>query len=153
MSMTTQDAWANANIDAAEDCAWHADIKPRTKPMTNETREKVERHLDISHNHEAGLIPVATANLIRAILAENEALKAAQVACVKPLDWHDYGNDGKEGQGSVSDVGGLTFYRASRLFLGVWELEGDASGKYQTLEEAKAAAQADYERRILSALA
>ncbi len=44
--------------------------------MTDISPENVARHLDLSHNHEAGLIPVATQNLLRALsarLAEVEA--------------------------------------------------------------------------------
>ena len=35
--------------------------------MSELTPEAVARHLDVSHNHEAGLIPVATRNLLRAL--------------------------------------------------------------------------------------
>ena len=45
-----------------------------TTPDT--TPEAVERHLDVSHNHEAGLIPVATRNMLRALAAERDALRA-----------------------------------------------------------------------------
>lgn len=41
--------------------------------MTDLSKEAVERHLDINHNHEAGLIPMSSQILIRALSAALEA--------------------------------------------------------------------------------
>jgi hypothetical protein len=42
------------------------------------TPENVARHLDLSHNHEAGLIPVATQNLLTALSARLAEVEAEQ---------------------------------------------------------------------------
>lgn len=51
--------------------------------MTDTSTEAVERHLDIGWNHEANLIPTATAILLAALLTERDALKAKLDVAVK----------------------------------------------------------------------
>ena len=56
---------------------------------TPDTTEAVERHLDVSHNHEAGLIPVATRAMLRALAAERDqwaSMVGHIVACLPLKD-------------------------------------------------------------------
>lgn len=66
---------------------------------------------------------------------------------VKPLEWVDLYCDGSLFQPSIDHPLGYHAVIHSRGENGWWYF-----GPYETLEEAKAAAQADYERRILSCL-
>ena len=95
------------------------------------------------------LIPAAAH--IRELEAENAALREARGVRVKPLVWLCH-QDPKDTSEARTQVGSWT----------VWEINGSAYcyGPNDTcgkpceggLEAAKAAAQADYERRILAAL-
>jgi hypothetical protein len=51
-------------------------VKDRRMNDTPTDRESVERHLDISHNHEAWLIPSASQIMLRALLTRAEAAEA-----------------------------------------------------------------------------
>lgn len=75
---------------------------------------------------------------------------------VKPLVWKDF-----EDRGARAQAFGLTNYLITRWSTGTYEVRESApgysgptvgEGHYQTIEDAKAAAQADYERRIRDAL-
>lgn len=178
--------------------------------MTNpDTPEAVEQHLNLDTNHEAGLIPMATQTLLRALAAENAKLKeviteannslygsqgfflsldggepdkhhlsrgiekikesarkkatTAPVAVVRDLVWEDdfiaspfpyqiWADNG--GSGAPDDpFEKFNNFRVFEPFL-MHPIgpKGDGSDEFETLEEAKAAAQQDYTRRILSAL-
>lgn len=54
--------------------------------MTDTSKEAVERHLDMDWNHEADLIPTATAVLLAALLAERDALRAKVAVAVRSMD-------------------------------------------------------------------
>ena len=64
---------------------------------------------------------------------------------VKPLEWHDYSG------GSVAGENFGVFYRITCV-AGIWVCEGSLSKEFAGIEAAKAAAQANYESRILAAL-
>jgi hypothetical protein len=73
---------------------------------------------------------------------------------VKPLEWVAADEDEEDYVSAFSEIGA---YSIERLSAGSWELtaelpSGGECSWYVTIEAAKAAAQADYERRILSAL-
>jgi hypothetical protein len=71
---------------------------------------------------------------------------------VKPLVWREYSNNGN--CMAETSIGDYVIEDHGENDWGIW-LEDNYSpilGPYKTLEEAKAAAQADYERRILEAL-
>lgn len=86
----------------------------------------------------------------RAEAAERALAERAGGVKVKPLEWN-------HGYASVMFGGGylVTYYAgmeepAKLETRGWWD--GEPNGYFKTVDEAKAAAQADYERRILSAL-
>jgi len=73
---------------------------------------------------------------------------------VKPLEWEAADEDEEDYVFAFSEIGA---YSIERLSAGSWELtaerpSGGECSWYVTIEAAKAAAQADYESRILSAL-
>ena len=72
---------------------------------------------------------------------------------VKPLEWNEYE---REGHTDMWDAEAATFhvYYGVELHHDGYRLffDGEAFGPHETLEAAKSVAQADYERRILSAL-
>ncbi|WP_120636069.1 hypothetical protein [Ruegeria sp. EL01] len=96
-----------------------------------------------------------TIDYLRSALAERDALQARLDAArrVKPLVWR------KTNERCVSaDAPGFAGYTVFTRDDGLFSLRMSWSlmatdGVFDTQEEAKAAAQADYERRILSALA
>lgn len=98
-----------------------------------DTIDKFEKHRDAAHVQRVTQSP-ADAGVV-----------------VKPLEWKDYADDGYRSSLAKSVVGNFEAFQVgtdpARL-----ELNARNKGVYPTIEEAKAAAQADYERRILSAL-
>lgn len=92
---------------------------------------------------------------ISALQAEKEALRE-QVVTVKPLEWEDTSRSFSGERLSAQTIFGVEYVCLwddrsiswSVFIWGEWKGCGDAGG----LEKAKAAAQADYERRILAAL-
>ncbi len=108
---------------------------PERAEWSDVTREYVE-YLEGVENH--------------ALLAERDEWKArADLAApkVKPLVWVDLHGDGSLYETDVDNPLGYHAVINRRGQLGWWYF-----GFYETLEAAKAAAQADYERRILEAL-
>jgi len=58
--------------------------------MTDEidtSAEAVERHLRLESNHEAGLIPIHTQLLLRALAAERDALRQRKRELLDRLAW------------------------------------------------------------------
>lgn len=99
--------------------------------------------------------PLYTADIIE---AQSKALAEARV--VKPLEWreyptvrHDYGKGVIEANSVVGtyEIDDCAEEMLRLQFLNRWYCR-KLSMSYGTLDETKAAAQADYERRILSAL-
>lgn len=106
-------------------------------------------------HHEGFTVPLYTADIIE---AQSKALAAARV--VKPLEWreyptvrHDYGKGVIEANSVVGtyEIDDCAEEMLRLQFLNRWYCR-KLSMSYGTLDETKAAAQADYERRILSAL-
>lgn len=95
-----------------------------------------------------GASSAAYSSKVSAITAWNTRALSATRTAVKPLEWSS------EPPYSVARVFEFKgFYSTERVDAGVCELRGTfCNGDYPTAQEAKAAAQADYERRILSAL-
>jgi hypothetical protein len=59
--------------------------------MTDTDTATVEAHLDLSQNHEAGLIPMATVLFIEALAAERDKLRAEN----RELQMQMIANDGQ----------------------------------------------------------
>lgn len=80
-----------------------------------------------------------------------EALSLSQGVAVKPLEWEP-----RQPEGAFLAVTEIGRYFARPQFeMFVWFLESvtkDGHGYVASIDEAKSAAQADYERRVLSAL-
>lgn len=128
--------------------------------MTDTTPEAVERNICnpiISHVHDGrGLSEKRCGKIIdtaRALVAENERLRAdlanAVTVKVKPLEWEKDPRNVSFIDAEYVDDFGLYCIAERVLFIGHTE----TGIRFGTVKEAKAAAQADYERRILSALA
>ncbi len=152
--MTTLDPQFKAEVDyvmqyggRCRDCADNFG----TCPMTNlpcgpdEARDAIQRILKaIDYGREHGYLPAAL---------------PAQPVAVRPLPWTSNGR----ADGSIwAHVEQIDRYWAIEPESNVFRLEtrimpseysGDDMGLYPTLDVAKAAAQADYEQRIRSALA
>lgn len=143
--------------------------------------DAIDRHLDPEANPSATQIPLSTLDLICALRDEldraQSALSVAHEECcdlegcfpleqraneearhgnrgalergvmVKPLEWFDQkmGSTGRGGDGSIYM---LFIEKSGRVSCATVVLNDD----FENMEAAKAAAQADYERRILSAL-
>jgi hypothetical protein len=96
--------------------------------------------------------PVTVADLIEALEARRSAGSAEPAVAVKALEW------ASEPPYSMARVSKLSLFYATEC---VWddrkfaycELSGSLNRRFTSLVEAKAAAQADYEQRIRSALA
>lgn len=79
------------------------------------------------------------------------ALSAAPVAVkVKQLEWFSAGNHFNKGDIFNAEL--YSAYIGDITNLATLEFDGDILGRFVSLDEAKATAQADYEQRILSAL-
>jgi hypothetical protein len=90
----------------------------------------------------------------RAELALRAAsVKAGEVVAVRPLEWHENLKQGDR-VGFVCSEGGVLSYSIMLSKFRVYGVAGDHDGaaEFGSLEAAKAAAQADYEARIRSAL-
>ena len=74
----------------------------------NEVTKRITDHLDISKNHEAGLIPQSTQGLLREIA--NESARPTVRPAVKALDWRiredHFRADTPSGVYTVGDAGG-----------------------------------------------
>lgn len=68
---------------------------------------------------------------------------------VKPLEWRDGYRDAAC---KITQVSPIPFYQIRELEGVVWLDVGNHQTIYPAVDDAKAAAQADYEKRILSAL-
>lgn len=81
------------------------------------------------------------------------SVKAGEVVAVRPLEWHENLKQGDR-VGFVCSEGGVLSYSIMLSKFRVYGVAGDHDGaaEFGSLEAAKAAAQADYERRITSAL-
>jgi hypothetical protein len=82
-----------------------------------------------------------------------EALSRTGAVKVRKLEWHEKLKRG-ERDGFVCSLGGVLAYSIMLSSFRVYGIEGeyDGAAEFETLEAAKAAAQADYENRILAAL-
>lgn len=79
-----------------------------------------------------------------------DAIIAALPDMVEPLVWHDYGkNEYHLSLGSVAEQNG-NFYRIRCIGLDAWQIEGDLTGIFPTLEAAKAAANAHHRAQAVS---
>ena len=92
-------------------------------------------------------------NILRIAPAALDAAEARDG--VKPLVWEQCNDTDSDYFGSWSSLSVGVYYRISEVFGQKWEvMAGMPNGlAYSNLDAAKAAAQADYEARILSALA
>lgn len=149
---------------AKSDCAAHAWLIAILKAIIAQEEKQVS-DTDIVADLEKPWTSVAhwqalggqAAAAISALQAENEALRA-QAVTVKPLEWEH--QDGNYPMWTVNEpVWGGRFEakidKSEPLMCGRFPLfiNGRWDGKkHQNLKSAKAAAQADYERRILAAI-
>ncbi|MET3790709.1 hypothetical protein [Aquamicrobium terrae] len=116
--------------------------------------EQVRRDRDANHN-------LAIANGERAKDEHRRAEAAERLAearvVVKPLEWSEYETEGWADRADAEAGSFGVFYNIDIQRDGyrvVFDREAvGAIGTFETADEAKAATQADYERRILSALA
>lgn len=139
------------------------EMKPTPGPWkTDGTFIENKTHIvAISHNPEnykrdAALIAACDPDTIRELLAERDALAAGQPqqgsVKVKPLEWTEFTFAGLPSFWNAEAAPFGVYYRIERDRDCFWMSLGEEWSLHDTPEEAKAAAQADYERRILSAL-
>lgn len=71
---------------------------------------------------------------------------------VKPLVWEEGGDPKEQFFQAITDVGAWIVWEVHGYVYGHWPFDINCKTCYVSIEEAKSAAQADYERRILAAL-
>jgi len=127
-------------------------------PQTVAAREALEAMVRFADRYHCEMRTVSADEALAALGdAAAEALSALDAGPVgvrvKPLEWHEKLKAGERSGFICSTVGVLSYtIMLSRFRVYGIPGEHDGAAEFPSLEAAKAAAQADYERRILSAL-
>lgn len=157
----------DAKLEAAEARAERAEaerdaLRAEVERLTNAQRMTLDARLEMLLAENSSLrkqvqnmLDHFTAQKARAERAEAElaAARAARTVKVKPLDWVKHSS-----KDIWRAITGLGVYKVFAVTFPSWDFDSWSDGKdkisqsAQSIEAAKAAAQADYEARILAAL-